>query len=383
MLQYQILNGLVHFLIFYIGAGIGSFLNVVIHRLPRNLSVNEPRRSFCPSCGHAIPWHQNIPILSWLLLGGRCARCRTAISPRYLGVEIFTGLVFYAVFLRFGGDWAALADWGPQVLCLWILFSLLIAGTFIDLEHFILPHEITVGGTVVGLVCATAVPELVGEVGHGRALLISFGSAALGLGGLWLVVELGKLAFGRKRHRFEPAADWSVTQPNDQEPPIVTLGGEVYGWGDLFMRDSDRLILTCGRLSVNERRWPAATVELGIDKLQVRPADGAAETFELEKVTHLEGTTSEVVIPREAMGFGDVLFLMMIGAFLGWKAVLFTIFAASVLGSLLAGVWRLIGRGEWGARIPFGPYLAAGAGFWVFYGPQCLRWYLGKVLPPP
>jgi leader peptidase (prepilin peptidase)/N-methyltransferase len=104
------------------------------------------------------------------------------------------------------------------------------------------------------------------------------------------------------------------------------------------------------------------------------------EEFALENVTELHGSTTQVVIPREAMGFGDVLFLMMIGAFAGWQAVLFTILCASVLGSLFAGFWRLIGRSEWGAKIPFGPYLAAGAMLWLFYGPQTVQWYMGKVL---
>jgi len=96
-------------------------------------------------------------------------------------------------------------------------------------------------------------------------------------------------------------------------------------------------------------------------------------------VTRLEGTTSKVVIPREAMGFGDVLFLMMIGTFAGWQAVLFTILAASVLGTLISGLTRLTGLATWGSKLPFGPYLAAGALVWVFYGPECVQWYLGLM----
>ncbi len=382
MTRYQILNALLHFLFFFMGAGIGSFLNVVIYRLPLGLSVNNPRRSFCPSCQYQIPWYQNIPLVSWVLLRGRCANCGKGISPRYLGVELFTGLLFYAVFLKFGGDWAALPIWGPQVLCLWIFTSLLVAGTFIDLEHFILPHEITIGGTVAGLISAAAVPQLQGETEHLRGFLLSLASAALGLGGLWLVVELGKLAFGRKKFRFEKSEAWSVTQPDEEQPPIVTFGAEVYPWADIFMRSSDRLVITCGEISVNERSWKDVTAELRMETLHVNTGEGVSEKFDLEKVTHLQGTTTQVVIPREAMGFGDVLFLMMIGSFLGWQAVLFTILAASVLGTVLAGFWRLIGRSEWGAKIPFGPYLAAGAMLWVFYGPAVVSWYLSRITPP-
>ena len=382
MLKYQILNTLLHLIVFFMGAAIGSFLNVVIYRLPRGISVNNPRRSFCPSCNYAIPFYQNIPILSWILLRGRCANCKGPISPRYLGVEFLVGVLFYAVFWRFGGDWRDIAYWGPMVFCLWIFISLLVAGTFIDFEHFILPHEITIGGTVAGLICATCVPELVDEFTHTRGFVLSLGSAALGLGGLWLVVELGKLAFGRKRYAFKEPAAWSVTQPDDTLPPIVTLQDEKYDWADLFMRASDRLLITCTQLTVNGRSWQNAIAELHMETLKVRPNDGTAATedFALEGVTELRGTTTQVVIPREAMGFGDVLFLMMIGSFAGWKAVLFTILAASIFGCIFAGLWRLIGRSEWGAKIPFGPYLAAGALTWLFYGPQIVHWYLSKLM---
>jgi leader peptidase (prepilin peptidase)/N-methyltransferase len=374
------LNALLHFMFFFMGAGVGSFLNVVIYRLPRDISVNQPRRSFCPSCKQQIPMWLNIPVLSWIMLRGKCAKCGCSISPRYLGVELLTGLLFYAVFWKVGGDWSTMKAWGPQMLCLWIFVSLLIAGTFIDIEHFILPHEITIGGTVAGLICASAVPELVGEETHLRGFLISLASGALGLGGLWLVVELGKLAFGRVRHVFDKAEPWSVTQPNDEEPPIVVFAGETISWADIFMRASDRMLITCGELRANEQSWQNVTAELWMEKLKVRTGDGKLEEFDLGHIIRLEGTTTQVVIPREAMGFGDVLFLMMIGSFAGWKAVLFTILVASVLGSVLAGFWKLIGRSEWGAKIPFGPYLAAGAVFWIFFGQECLRWYLGLMV---
>jgi leader peptidase (prepilin peptidase)/N-methyltransferase len=180
MSRYEILNALLHLLVFFLGAGIGSFLNVVIYRLPRGISVNQPRRSFCPTCKNQIPMWLNIPLLSWILLRGKCAKCSSSISSRYLGVEFLTGVLFYAVFWKVGGDWLSLKDWGPQVLCLWIFVSLLVAGTFIDIEHFILPHEITIGGTVVGLISAAAVPALVAEELHLRGFLISLASAALG-----------------------------------------------------------------------------------------------------------------------------------------------------------------------------------------------------------
>ncbi|MEN3943844.1 prepilin peptidase [Prosthecobacter sp. SYSU 5D2] len=381
MLRYQILNALLHFLFFFIGAGIGSFLNVVIYRVPRNLSVNNPRRSFCPSCNYPIPWYHNVPILSWLLLRGRCANCKTSISPRYLGVELFTGLMFFAVLMQFGGDWMYIAQWGPQVLCLWVFMSLLIAGTFIDIEHFLLPAEITRNGTIAGVLASLWVPSLQGEDLWWRAGLMSLASAAVGFGGLRLVVELGKLAFGRKKLTFDKPEAWSVTQPDENEPPIVTVGDDKIEWVDLFgmQRPTDRLVINCPSVRVNDQTYGDVTVELFMETMKLRDATGKVDDYNLENVTTLQGTATGVMIPREAMGLGDVHFMMMIGAFVGWKAVLFTIFAGSILGTLVAGFTRLTGRAQWGAKLPFGPYLAAGAALWIFYGPQAMAWYLSKV----
>ena len=385
-MRFQILNTLLHLLAFYMGAGIGSFLNVVIYRMPLGISVNNPRRSFCPSCKYKIPMWQNIPLLSWLLLRGKCANCGGTISIRYFLVELLTGVMFYLVFLKISGEYAAVGNpwpmiqmWGPQVLCLWVFMSLLISGTFIDIDHFILPHRITIGGTVLGVLASWWVPALVAETTHTRGVLISMASAALGLGGLWLVVELGKLAFGRKKFVFAEETSWEVTQPNEEEPPVVTFGEHRYDWADLFMRATDRMVVSCSSLQVNDRSFGAVTAELWMEKLKVRVGTNLEE-FALEGVKALNARITQVVIPREAMGFGDVLFLMMIGAFTGWQAVLFTILAASVIGTVFGVLHRLTGKAEWGAKIPFGPYLAMGAAIWVFYGPQFVEWYVSKTM---
>ncbi|MBX7206853.1 MAG: prepilin peptidase [Verrucomicrobiaceae bacterium] len=383
MLRYQILNSLLHFLVFFLGAGIGSFLNVVIYRLPLGVSVNNPRRSFCPSCKKQIPMWQNIPVLSWLLLRGKCAACGSRIAPRYILVEVLTGLLFYAVFRNFGGDWGRTAEWGPTVLALCIFLSLLVAGTFIDIDHFILPHEITIGGTFAGLLLAYWAPGIVGEEEHGRGMVISFLSAMIGLGLIWTVILLGKLAFGRKRHVFDTPEAWSVTQPDEEKSPVVTLQGDTYEWEDLFTRPTDRLILHSPDVKVNDRAYQNVRVEIKTETLKVCLSNKNEESFDLEKVTLLSGTCTEVVIPREAMGYGDMYFMMMIGAFLGWKAVLFTILAASVIGTVFALVPRIFGKAEWSARIPFGPYLAAGAALWVFYGTPILDWYLNRTMWRP
>ena len=136
---------------FVLGAVVGSFLNVCIYRMPLDLSVNNPRRSFCPVCKAQLKWHQNIPLLSWLFLRGRCANCGSPIAFRYFVVELVTALFFLAVWLQ---------SPGPIALAYWIFISLLIVGIFIDVEHFIIPDEVTIGGIVTGLLASFLAPAL-------------------------------------------------------------------------------------------------------------------------------------------------------------------------------------------------------------------------------
>lgn len=128
--------------LFVIGLCIGSFLNVVIARVPREQSLVHPR-SRCPRCGHQLAWYENIPVVSWLALRGRCRSCGQPISPRYVIVELLTGLLFLACRARFGWDW-------PLVLGL-TLIVILIPLTFIDLEHWLLPFVITIPGIFAGI----------------------------------------------------------------------------------------------------------------------------------------------------------------------------------------------------------------------------------------
>lgn len=379
-MSYETLNLLLHVMVFFLGAGIGSFLNVVIYRLPLGLSVNQPRRSFCPGCKKQIPWYRNIPLFSWLSLRGRCPDCGGSISVRYFLVELLVALLFYAVFRVFGGPWNQIGWWGPTVLAYWLFISLLVAGTFIDLEHFILPHEITIGGTVAGVLMAFWAPSIVGMEGHQMGVLVSFLSAFLGFGLLWTVVELGKLAFGRLNLVFEKPEPFAIFEPGPEDPPVLRCQGEDLPWQDIFTRNSDRLVIHAPSLKANNKSWENVVAEIKMETLTVKKdaKDRAGETLQLENVQRIEGEATRITIPREAMGFGDVLFIAMIGAFTGWKGVLFTIFAASIIGTLFAIFPRLVGRQDWASRIPFGPYLAAGAALWIFYGPEFLEWYLGK-----
>jgi leader peptidase (prepilin peptidase)/N-methyltransferase len=130
-----------------IGLVIGSFLNVVIARLPERRSLWKPG-SACPTCGAAIAWHDNIPLVSYALLRGRCRACAGSISTRYPVVEAVTGALFMAAFARFG--------WGRDLGVAWILLAALVAITVIDLDHQIIPDVITLPGIVTGFIVNVA-----------------------------------------------------------------------------------------------------------------------------------------------------------------------------------------------------------------------------------
>ena len=189
---------------------------------------------------------------------------------------------------------------------------------------------------------------------------------------LWGVVEAGKLAFGKKRVVLEKAESFTWTR-HGQDADFV-CGEEKQLWSDFFARESDRLLMKCPEITIKGERFEYAEPEFHYNRVRI----GEREWL-LEQLDEIRGTVTEIVIPREAMGFGDVLLLAMIGSFLGWKAVLFTIVAASVIGTLFAVVPRFFGRTEWSARIPFGPYLAAAGIIALFWGPQLTRSYLGLM----
>lgn len=346
-----------------LGSIIGSFLNACIHRLPRGLSLDHPRRSFCPSCNRSIPWYENLPVISWLALRGKCAGCGSKISIRYLCVEVLTAAMFLLCWQRYGL---------PLSPIYWVFLALLITATFIDIEHFIIPDEITWGGTVAGIIFSAIVPQLMQTDSRLQALGFAVLGAGIGFGLLWLIVELGKLAFGRKRHAFsEPEVfQWN----REGENITLTVGEESLPWEEIFSRHSDQLVLECKGLEFQGRTLEATVLRFHYNSLKLEQ-----ETFPLEELSSFSGKLTAVVIPREAMGFGDVKFIAAIGAFLGWKAVLFTIASASVIGCVAAVAGIFIARDRAGARVPFGPFLALGAVIWMFGGQALWEWYFNMV----
>lgn len=180
---------------FFFGICVGSFLNVVIVRVPEGLSVVKPR-SRCPSCGHEIAWYDNIPLLSWLLLRGRCRGCRTPISIRYPVVELLVGLLALALARRYGLDW--------PTLTFFIFSALLVAIAYIDLDHWIIPHVLTWPGILIGLAASFGNPALglrdasigafVGFFGFAAFAFFAgkiFNKDALGAGDWWLLGMIG------------------------------------------------------------------------------------------------------------------------------------------------------------------------------------------------
>jgi leader peptidase (prepilin peptidase)/N-methyltransferase len=294
--------------IFALGLCWGSFLNVCIYRLPLGKSVVAPR-SACPHCGKMIPLYHNVPVLSWLILGGKCRNCKESISPRYLVVELLTGVLFLSCYLHFGPTLAT-------VKCA-VLGFLLLGLIFADAETKLLPDAMTLPGLAIGI-------------------------------GFSLLVPVNDLA--------------SRIMPGIVSP---TMRGEI-SW----------------------RLWSLSDSLLGA-------AVGAS---------FLYGAAAIYLRARgvEGMGFGDVKLMAMIGAFLGTKLTVLTIFAASLGGSIFGlsavlVVWlkrsrRMSERGTppiearrraWqSARImlryyqmPFGVFLGAMGMLSFLFGNVLLHWY--------
>jgi leader peptidase (prepilin peptidase)/N-methyltransferase len=168
---------------FWFGSIYGSFLNVAVHRLPREESLVRPR-SRCPRCAAPIAWYDNVPILSWLILGGRCRRCREAISVRYPLVEAATGLLAAALQRR----WAHLPSWAAAAA---LASGALLAVALIDWETFLIPDELSLGLVVSGLLAAPLNPYFAGGPWW-LSVLWSLRGAFVGFAMTWLIAELGE-----------------------------------------------------------------------------------------------------------------------------------------------------------------------------------------------
>jgi leader peptidase (prepilin peptidase) / N-methyltransferase len=356
-----------HFLVaasFFFGALIGSFLNVCIYRIPREISLIRPARSFCPNCQISIPWYQNIPILSWLLLRGRCTHCHKPISPRYLIVETLTALLFTT---------AAFLVPIPTLFSLWVILSVLVVTTFVDLEFFIIPDSMSKGGIAAGLLLSLLTPGLHKTSSPLVAVVLSLSGALVGALILFLISELGKLAFGRYKVTLDAPTGFTFDVLSDDRQ--ILIDAEPFLWSEHFSRKSDRIIVRANEVKINGIEYQDIDLTFFHDRLVT-----VRETIPLDQITHLSGRTASAQFPREAMGLGDVKLIAAIGTFVGWQGILFTIAAASFLGATFGIAAIVLGKRERSAKIPFGPYLAVAAVIWLFWGNTLVSWYEGTLL---
>jgi len=344
--------------LFIFGTMVGSFLNVCIHRMPLGQSIVSPP-SHCPKCKYSIPWYLNVPLFTWLYLRGKCANCKEPISSRYFMVELLTGLLFLALWLTHGRQSVGLA------LAYCILVGGLIVATFIDFEHFIIPDEITLGGIVVGFVCSFVVPSLHGQKTAVAALQDSFVGIIVGGGLVYTILRLGKLLFGKKR----------LSLPSDTivvfTETALVYGDQTIPFEDLFYRKSDSIRIEAKHVELVDRCYHDVAMKLTPEELHL-----GDEILDPEDVPHMEVLTNQMILPQEAMGFGDVKFMAAIGAFLGWRATLFALMASSILGAAVGLALILLRKQEWSSRLPYGPYIAFATLVWVFASDHILRWLL-------
>jgi leader peptidase (prepilin peptidase)/N-methyltransferase len=221
-----------------------------------------------------------------------------------------------------------------------------------------------------GFVCSFVVPALHHQSSLTGGMKRSLLGIAFGAGLIYFILRGFKLVFGR--HKLALAADTrlvftetSVHLPENEEIP----------YEDVFYRRSDTIRLQAKTLELVDRCYQNVLVRLSPNLLRI-----GEEKLNPEEVPHMEAVTSELVLPREVMGLGDVKFMAAIGAFLGWKAVFFSLVVSSFVGAAVGLTLVFLGRREMGSRLPYGPYIAVGAALWIFAGPELVRWYQHLVL---
>lgn len=344
------------------GACVGSFLNVVIYRMPRGLSVNEPRRSFCPQCKAPIPWYLNLPVLSYLMLRGRTACCGRHYTARYCVVELVCALLFAAIAWYFCTD-----DIITQVLlCVWV--AAMLACFCIDWEQMVVLPSLTLIAAAAGVGVSLLSPWFSGEGIEPLQGLMSSLSGAFGGFLLFRLVALtGKFFFGRRQQAFDAPQEWLLRQAADGEDVELLVGGERLLWSDLFMESSNRFTLLAGTESSHESG--AGELVFTVDSLTL--PDGTK--LSLEEHDELRGTCRGYAARKEAMGSGDAWLALAIGALCGWQGVVFALVGGSFIGIGAAVVAR-IGRG---IPMPFGPALIAAACIWLFWGTELAAAYQG------
>ena len=346
---------------FLFGICVGSFLNVVIYRVPRGLSINKPKRSFCPPCKKEIPISRNIPLFTWLIQRGKCAECKSTIPSRYFWIELLTGLLWVSCWHYFPDPLTAVF-----YMLLGAIALVIIA---VDIELMLIPRAFTIFASIIALTGGALIPERFELFTWHEGLIFALFGLAIGWAALWLVVLLGKLMFGKREFSFEKPAHWYVREPKNEDEEIsFVIDDEVIPWSDIFYRKTDKLIITdLTLLNIDGKEYQAKSFEI---RERYILADG--EKMEIEELTSLDGKTTSATIPREAMGMGDVDLLAVLGAIFGAPSLLVIVLFSCIFTLFIA----LLGRFGLGKMIPFGPALIAGGVFWLLYGESAWNWYM-------
>jgi leader peptidase (prepilin peptidase)/N-methyltransferase len=383
--------------IFAVGACVGSFLNVVIWRLPRNESLSFPP-SHCPKCNHQIGAWENIPLLSYLILRGRCHVCKESISLRYPTIELLVSLLFGAVWWRV---WSLGLPLGTGILYFYLAASL-VAVILIDWEHMIIPNKITYTGMGLALVVAAIRPGawasnadegmfgmMVWEglqqhfpslVGRMRLLSLSFVFSGLLVGGgfLLLVLEMGKRLYGNLTVKVDEPVEFTMTKRQ-----FSIAGHWDATWEETLSRRSDGFqadvteVTECQLAEGATGPAPAATA--GTLTVTAQTASLEGQSLPLADISCFKGRIKRWRIPREVLGLGDVKLMAMFGALLGAEATIFILLIGSLSG-FAVGLFRMVrDRRKAHSALPFGPFLSLGAFVWMFAGPELIRWY-GQLL---
>ena len=254
-------------------------------------------------------------------------------------LRILIGLAFLGCWLQFGQSPALALVYG-------LLLAGLIIASFIDFKHFIIPDEITFGGILVGFLCSVLLPQLQGQKLLFAGMLQSLLGIGVGAGLVYFALRLGKLAFGRQRLALSGETKIAFTDT------ALLLPDKEIPYAELFHRKSDAIEAFARSVEMGNRSYQNVSVRLTPAGLQI-----GDDKFSPEAVSRLETVCTQVVLPREAMGLGDVKFMAMIGAFLGWQAAIFSLLVSSLFGSIV-GVGLIVARRrDWSSLLPYGPSL--------------------------
>jgi len=354
--------------LFALGACVGSFLNVVIYRLPRGESIVFPG-SHCPQCGAAIKWYDNIPIVSWLVLRGRCRSCKCWISPRYLLIELLTAVLvsglyvcYFVLHLRdglgpFSTDWAIFSAHA-------VLLCGLLAASAIDIELFIVPLPVMWVCAGAGIAAATLRPHPFMPT-TSPAVAAASVAAVVGLGVANLLMHYGwiqpsfldaseKPSSGDRGGKNGTGQGVAITAAHGVNPRIEILRELLFLTPVIVLAAAAYLAAThlgpAERLS--GRLFGDPTGHL---------ASGAGAVFGmLVGVAWIWGTRimGTLAFGKEAMGMGDVHILAAVGAVAGWKVASLTFVAAPFFG-LAWALYLLAAKGK--RELPYGPWLALAA----------------------